>query len=106
MKILRSKTTCFAIGMNIVFCIATYIYIAYYNDFIYLDSGNLHRSLGNDITYILYALLVPLGGSIIFSYIALGKKEYSKGILIFNLCFSIFFIIFIGIWFVCLLISF
>ncbi|MCQ6530494.1 hypothetical protein [Bacillus mycoides] len=103
MSILRGKPTCVAIGANIIFCIDLYIYIAYYNDFIYLDSGNLYRSLGDDITYILYALLVPLGGSIIFSYIAFGKKEDSKGILIFNLCFSIFFITPIGIWFVCLL---
>lgn len=101
MKILQNKKVCIAIGANIMFCITLYIYLVYSSEFLYIHYGSdLQKGIEVELTYIFFALLVPLMISVIFSSISLRKKEGWKGVLTFNFFFSIFFMFFTSIWFI------
>ncbi|HDR6245779.1 TPA: hypothetical protein QCU24_003553 [Bacillus cereus] len=105
MNILKDKASCVAIGFNIIFCIALYIYIAYRYQVIYTTPNLPHEDVARDIIYIYIALIAPLVISIGFSILALYERKTKKLILIFNMLFSIIFLIITGEWygmFICL----
>ncbi|HHQ8915001.1 TPA: hypothetical protein ACSVZR_005389, partial [Bacillus cereus] len=71
MNILKSKTSCIAIGANIIFCIALYIYVAFRYQVIYITPNLPHKDIARDIIYLFVALISPLVISIGFSILAL-----------------------------------
>lgn len=62
------KNSCIAIGENIIFCIALYIYNAYMYEIIYPIPGRFStEDTIRDLTYIFFAFIIPLTIGIIFS---------------------------------------
>ncbi|MBG9616678.1 hypothetical protein [Bacillus cereus] len=105
MNLLKSKTSCVAIGFNIVFYIALYIYVALRYQVIYIIPSVPHEDVARNIIFLYVALISPLVISIGFSILALYDKKIKKLIIISNMIFSIIFLIIIGRWygmFICL----
>ncbi|TXR58999.1 hypothetical protein DM800_29105 [Bacillus sp. AY18-3] len=102
MRILRSKTTCVAIGANIIFCIALYIYYILDEKYINITPGGTSdEDIYRNFIYLSFALIIPLVISIVFSIIALYKEDTSSKILFSNLLFSMIFLTLCIISFVC-----
>ncbi|MGG0456526.1 hypothetical protein [Bacillus mycoides] len=99
MKRLNNTTFWIAVGANFIFCIALYIYFAYHYELIYIHPGEPYLDTVRDLTYIIYALMLPLVSAIISSTMALKKnKDYAK-FLVPNIHFSVIFLIFTTAWF-------
>lgn len=67
------------------------------------DANDLHKSDKVELTYVFFALLVPLGISNIYSYIALQKQEKPKWLITLNLAISIIFTFFTSLGFIFIL---
>ncbi|MED0958282.1 hypothetical protein [Bacillus paramycoides] len=95
MKVL--KNSCIAIGANIIFCIALYIYRVYMDEIINPVPGRYStEDTIRDLTYIFFAFIIPLTIGVVFSIRALRKEKYIKILLVPNLIFSLIFLTFTG----------
>ncbi|KAA0750254.1 hypothetical protein DN389_00930 [Bacillus sp. AY3-1] len=99
MKRLNNTTFGVAVGANFIFCIALYIYFTYHYELIYIHPGAPYLDTGRDLTYIIYALMLPLVIAIISSTMALKKNKDHAKLLVPNIHFSVIFLIFTTAWF-------
>ncbi|PEA55046.1 hypothetical protein CON64_10225 [Bacillus pseudomycoides] len=100
MKLLQNKHACIGITANLIFFKYLYIFLTCLECFYMYDANDLDKSEKVELTYIFFALLVPLGISNIYSYIALRKQEKPKWLITTNLAISITFTFFTSFWYI------
>lgn len=104
MKLLKNKHACIGITANLIFFKYIYILFTCLECFYMYDANDLDKNEKVELTYIFFALLVPLGISNIYSYIALRKQEKPKWLITLNLAISIAFTFFTSFCFIVLFI--
>ncbi|HDX9590625.1 TPA: hypothetical protein ROX98_003675 [Bacillus pseudomycoides] len=100
MKISQNKNACIAIGANIIFFIALYVYFAYDHELINIHEGEPYKDTDRDLLYVVFGLLLPSIIAVKFPKIAINENTNNKSLLSFNLKIAFIFLILIGIWFI------